>query len=139
MTDVFTPEKRRRIMARVKGADTRPEILVRSLVHRMGFRFRLHRRELPGCPDLVLRKHGKVIFVHGCFWHGHQGCRRSGRPSSNMEFWNRKLSGNMERDARNQESLRKDGWKVLVVWECETKDREKLKAILRDFLVEPRP
>lgn len=136
MADVFTPEKRSRIMGRVKGSDTRPEVLVRSLVHQMGFRFRLHRRELPGCPDLVLKKHSKVIFVHGCFWHGHKGCRRSARPSSNMEFWDRKLSGNMERDQRNQEALMRDGWKVLVVWECETKDHEKLKEILRKFLLE---
>lgn len=134
MADVFTPEKRRRIMSRVKGTDTRPEMIVRSLVHRMGYRFRLHRRDLPGCPDLVLKKHGKVIFVHGCFWHGHKGCRRSSRPSSNTEFWNRKLSGNMERDSRNQDALKKDGWKVLVVWECETKDQEELKKTLRDFL-----
>ncbi|MDQ7784158.1 MAG: very short patch repair endonuclease [Desulfomonilaceae bacterium] len=136
MTDVFTPEERRRIMARVKGSHTRPEILVRSLVHRMGFRFRLHRRDLPGCPDLVLKKHRKVIFVHGCFWHGHEGCRRSARPTTNTEFWNRKLSGNTERDRRNQEALKKDGWKVLVVWECETKDAEKLKEMLGDFLLE---
>ena len=136
MTDVFTPEKRSQIMARVKGSDTRPEVLVRSLVHRMGFRFRLHRRDMPGCPDLVLKKHRKIIFVHGCFWHGHKGCRRSARPSTITKFWNRKLSGNMERDKRNQETLRKDGWKVLVIWECETKDQEKLNEILRDFLLE---
>jgi len=102
----------------------------------MGFRFRLHRRELPGCPDLVLRKHRKVIFVHGCFWHGHEGCRRSARPSSNRKFWNRKLSGNVERDKRNQDVLKNAGWKVLVVWECETKDQENVKEILRGFLLE---
>jgi DNA mismatch endonuclease (patch repair protein) len=134
MTDVFTPEKRSRIMARVKGADTRPEMIVRSMAHRMGFRFRLHVRDLPGRPDLVFPRHKKIIFVHGCFWHGHDGCRRSARPTTNTEFWNRKLSGNVERDKRNREALIEAGWKVLVVWECETRDRERLKAILIDFL-----
>jgi DNA mismatch endonuclease (patch repair protein) len=136
MTDVHTPEQRSRNMSRVKGANTRPEMLVRSLVHRMGFRFRLHRRELPGCPDLVLKKSRKVIFVHGCFWHGHKGCRRAARPTSNTEFWDRKLSGNVERDKRNRAALEKDGWQVLVVWECQTKDEEKLKRKLRKFLVD---
>ncbi len=136
MTDVHTPEQRSRNMSRVKGANTRPEMLVRSLVHRMGFRFRLHRRELPGCPDLVLKKSRKVIFVHGCFWHGHKGCRRAARPTSNTEFWDRKLSGNIERDKRNRAALEKDGWQVLVVWECQTKDEEKLKRKLHKFLVD---
>ena len=136
MADVFTPEKRSEIMARVKGADTGPELLVRSMIHHMGFRFRLHRKDLPGSPDLVLPRHRKAIFVHGCFWHGHEGCRRSARPSSNKEFWNKKLSGNVERDKRDQEALRQAGWRVLVVWECETKDKEQLKRILTDFLME---
>ena len=123
-------------MARVKGAHTKPELLVRSLAHRMGFRFRLHRRDLPGCPDLVLPKHKKIIFVHGCFWHGHEGCRRSARPTTNTEFWNKKLSGNIRRDKTNQQRLQDDGWKILIVWECETKDQDGLKRILGRFLRE---
>lgn len=136
MTDVFTPEKRSRIMARVKGSNTRPEKLVRSVIHRMGFRFRLHRRDLPGCPDIVLSKYRKVIFVHGCFWHGHEGCPRSSRPSSNQSFWEKKLSGNMRRDEQNLQDLERLGWKTLVIWTCETKDLERLNAILRRFLLE---
>lgn len=136
MADVFTPEKRSRIMARVKGSNTRPELLVRSLIHRMGFRFRLHRRDLPGCPDIVLPRHRKVIFIHGCFWHGHEGCHRSARPTSNQDFWEKKLSGNIERDKRNVLELKELGWKVLVVWTCETKETERLIAILSRFLTE---
>jgi DNA mismatch endonuclease (patch repair protein) len=138
MTDVFPAAKRSRIMSRVKGCDTRPEMRVRSLLHRLGFRFRLHRRDLPGCPDVVLKRHKSVIFVHGCFWHGHQNCRRSARPSTNTAFWNRKLSGNIQRDRRNRQALLDAGWNVLVVWECETKDEETLKRRLEDFLSEKR-
>jgi len=136
MTDVFSKEKRSWIMSRVKGHDTKPEIIVRSMVHRMGFRFRLHRRDLPGNPDVVLPRHGKVIFVHGCFWHGHKGCPRSSRPRTNREFWNRKLDGNIERDKRFCETLRCMGWKVLVVWECETRKNEALLKKLERFLFE---
>jgi DNA mismatch endonuclease, patch repair protein len=134
MADVFTPEKRSLIMGRVKGSNTRPELVVRSIVHRLGFRFRLHRRDLPGCPDIVLPKHKKIIFVHGCFWHGHEGCRRSARPTSNESFWDRKLTGNIERDKRNQDKLREMGWQVLIVWECEVKDAKRLSLILERFL-----
>jgi len=121
-------------MSRVKGRDTKPEILVRSVVHRMGYRFRVHRKDLPGNPDIVLPKHGKVIFVHGCFWHGHKRCQRSKRPASNKRFWNRKLDGNIKRDKRFQRKLRRMGWKVLVVWQCETKDPERLLGKLERFL-----
>ena len=121
-------------MGRVKGSDTKPEILVRSLVFRMGFRFRLHRRDLPGTPDIVLPRHRKVIFVHGCFWHGHKNCSRSKRPSTNEAFWNKKLDGNIERDERYRRELRQMRWKVLVVWECEMKDPEKVLRKLERFL-----
>ena len=134
MVDVFTREKRSWIMSRVKGRDTRPEILVRSFVHRMGYRFRIHRRELPGNPDIVLARHRKVIFVHGCFWHGHKGCSRSRRPTTNENFWNSKLNGNIKRDRLNCRELRRMGWKVLVVWECETKASELLLGKLERFL-----
>lgn len=134
MTDVFPIEKRSWIMSRVKGRDTKPEVLVRSFVHRMGYRFRVHRRELPGNPDIVLARHRKVIFVNGCFWHGHKGCSRSRRPTTNENFWNNKLNGNIKRDRLNCRELRRMGWKVLVVWECETKTSELLLGKLERFL-----
>lgn len=121
-------------MGRVKWRDTKPEMLVRSLVHRMGFRFRVHRRDLPGNPDIVLPRHGKVIFVHGCFWHGHKRCSRSKRPTTNKTFWNKKLDGNIERDKRFRRELRRMGWKVLVVWQCDTQNPEKLLQKLEKFL-----
>ncbi len=134
MADVFSRRERSRVMSRVGSKDTKPEKIVRSAVHREGFRFRLHRRDLPGTPDIVLPRHQKVIFVHGCFWHGHSGCSRSRRPTSNTEFWNGKLDKNIARDKSNKRKLRRLGWKVLVVWECETKAREKLHRKLRRFL-----
>jgi len=134
MSDVFCKEKRSWLMSRVKGRDTKPELLVRSLVHRMGFRFRIHRRDLPGKPDIVLPRHGKVIFVHGCFWHGHKRCSRSKRPTTREAFWNRKLDQNIERDERFRKRLRRVGWKVLIVWDCEIRKPEKLLRKLEGFL-----
>ena len=121
-------------MARVKGHDTAPERIVRSLVHRMGFRFRLHVRNIHGTPDIVLPRHRKVIFVHGCFWHGHKRCLRSKRPTTRLQFWNSKLDRNIERDERIRKILRRTGWKVLTVWECETRKPEKLMKKLEGFL-----
>ncbi|MEZ6123351.1 MAG: DNA mismatch endonuclease Vsr [Planctomycetaceae bacterium] len=135
MTDVHSPEQRSWNMSRIRAKDTRPELIVRSIVHRMGYRFRLHRRDLAGKPDLVLPRHNSIIFVHGCFWHMHS-CR-FGRvaPKTNAEFWQTKRSGNVHRDRRNLRELRKAGWKVLVVWECWTKgDLNKLAAKLERFL-----
>ena len=134
MTDVLSKEKRSWLMSRVKGRDTKPEKLVRSVVHRMGYRFRLHRRDLPGTPDIVLPRYAKVIFVHGCFWHGHKRCPRSGRPGTNKKFWNKKLDENIERDERIRRKLRRMGWRVLVVWECETRKPDKLLRKLERFL-----
>jgi DNA mismatch endonuclease, patch repair protein len=134
MADNLTPQQRRRNMSRVKGRDTKPELLVRSIVHRLGYRFRLHGKGLPGKPDLVLARHRKVIFVHGCFWHGHAGCRRAARPSTNREFWDKKIDGNVERDAANVKALVRAGWKVLVVWQCAMKDRARLEKRLGEFL-----
>ena len=134
MTDVFSKEKRSWIMSRVKGRNTKPEVLVRSFVHRMGYRFRIHRRDLPGNPDIVLPRYAKVIFIHGCFWHGHKRCPRSKRPTTNVSFWNKKLDANKERDSRFLRKLRRLGWKVLVVWECEIKKPEKLLLKLERFL-----
>ncbi|MGB9751205.1 MAG: very short patch repair endonuclease [Roseiflexus castenholzii] len=135
MPDVFQPEERSRIMAKVRGENTSPERLVRSLVHRMGYRFRLHRKDLPGKPDIVLPRHKKVIFVHGCFWHQHEGCPHAARPTSNIEYWNRKLDRNMVRDRENLHKLAYLGWNVLIVWECETRDRNTLLEKLKGFLV----
>ena len=134
MGDRFTPEKRRQIMSSVKGQDSGAEKLVRRMIHGLGFRFRLHRADLPGKPDVVLPRHRKIVFVHGCFWHGHSGCSRSKRPSTNLEFWNKKLDGNVRRDIRCQRSLRRMGWRVLVVWGCEIGRREALLNKLERFL-----
>jgi len=121
-------------MRAVKGKNTRPEQAVRSLLHALGYRFRLHRKDLPGSPDIVLHGRKAVILVHGCFWHGH-GCKRGRRaPKTNADYWTRKLAGNAARDARAKAELEAVGWRVLVVWECETEDRETLAGKLRTFL-----
>jgi len=133
MPDRFTSEERSRIMSRVKGRDTKPEKVVRSLLRAMGYRFRLHRKDLPGKPDIVLPKHRKVIFVHGCFWHGHVSCGRAARPQSNAEFWNKKLDSNIKRDENIQTELKKLGWDFLVIWQCEMKDVKKLQQNLQHF------
>jgi DNA mismatch endonuclease, patch repair protein len=110
-------------MAGIRGKNTKPEVLVRSFLHRNGFRFRLHTRHLPGRPDLVLPKYRTVIFVHGCFWHRHPRCPLAYAPRSNSRFWKTKLDGNVLRDKRQQQELRKAGWKVRMIWECEINDR----------------
>lgn len=115
-------------MAQVKSKNTKPEKSVRSLLHRLGFRFRLHRPDLPGRPDITLPGRRVVIFVHGCFWHQHRGCVHAARPASNREYWDVKLDKNVERDARNTRLLKKLGWKVLVVWECQTTEK-RLKSL----------
>ncbi|NTI62367.1 DNA mismatch endonuclease Vsr [Agrobacterium rhizogenes] len=120
MVDKFSREKRSDVMSRIDSKNTAPELYVRSSLHQCGFRFRLHSRELPGKPDIVLRKFQTVVFVHGCFWHGHD-CSRGKRPSSNQQFWNEKLQKNVDRDARNIISLTERGWSVFVVWQCELK------------------
>lgn len=134
MPDVFDPQQRSRVMAKVHGANTTPELAVRSIIHRMGYRYRLHRKDLPGKPDIVLPRHKKIIFVHGCFWHQHEGCKAADRPTSNTDYWNKKLDRNVERDKRHREALEAMGWKVLVVWECQLKDRERLVGVLSEFL-----
>lgn len=121
-------------MAKVKGRDTKPEKKVRSLLHAMGYRFRLHRKDLPGKPDIALPRHRKVIFVHGCFWHGHPGCRRASRPADNAEFWNAKLDANLKRDAGVLRDTKVSGWEPLIIWECETRDLGALKDRLDQFL-----
>jgi DNA mismatch endonuclease (patch repair protein) len=121
-------------MARVHAKDTRPEMLVRRLLFAEGYRYRLHDRKLPGCPDLVFRSRSKVILVHGCFWHRHHKCALARMPKSRLDFWEPKLSANKERDARNKKLLKKEGWKVLTIWECQLKDMERLKRTIRRFL-----
>jgi DNA mismatch endonuclease (patch repair protein) len=120
MTDIVAPEVRSRMMAGIRGRHTQPELTVRTLLHRAGYRFRLHVRGLPGKPDIVLPKHNAVIFVHGCFWHGH-GCNLFKWPTSNAEFWKGKIHRNKALDSAAIRSLRRDGWRVLLVWECSMK------------------
>lgn len=111
-------------MSKVRSLNTKPEIKVRSLLHKLGYRFRLHRKDLPGKPDIVLPKHQTVVFIHGCFWHQHQGCKKATLPKQNSEFWQTKLGGNQARDLANQEELRRLGWKVVVLWECEVERKD---------------
>lgn len=122
-------------MARVRCRDTQPELVVRRLLHRLGYRFRLHRKDLPGHPDIVLPKYRTVIFVNGCFWHQHPGCKRAARPTSNTDFWEKKLNGNQQRDRTVRQQLQDQGWRVLVIWECEIRHAETLHRILGQQLL----
>jgi DNA mismatch endonuclease, patch repair protein len=131
MADIVTKAVRSRMMSGIRGKNTKPELVVRSFLHREGFRFRLHARDLPGRPDLVLPKYRAAIQVRGCYWHQHRGCRLAYMPASNADFWRAKLTGNTERDARNDRALRRLGWRVLTVWECEVRDRSGLQRIAR--------
>ncbi|MBZ5583390.1 MAG: DNA mismatch endonuclease Vsr [Acidobacteriia bacterium] len=135
--DTFSRDERSAIMRRVQARDTKPEMLVRSLVHRMGLRFSAHRSDLPGKPDLVFPCRAKVIFVHGCFWHGHNCRSGRNRPSSNQDYWIPKLDRNMARDAANRRRLRREGWGVLTVWECELKNEPRLRGRIARFFGEP--
>lgn len=132
--DIVTPDRRSRMMASIRGKNTKPEMVVRKLVHGLGFRFRLHRRDLPGSPDLVFPRMRKVIFVHGCFWHRHPGCRFAYTPKSNIRFWLTKLNTNMRRDAMMQQALVEAHWEVLVVWECEVENLVTLSQKILSFL-----
>ena len=132
--DVFSREKRKQIMSRISGKNTKPELVVRSLLHNMGYRFRLHRKDLPGKPDIALPKYKKVILVNGCFWHGHIDCPRAKRPATNKKFWREKLDKNMKRDEQSVNNLKELGWDVLVVWTCEVNNTLKLKNKLFSFL-----
>lgn len=133
MVDNRTPDVRSRIMAAVRQKDTGPEMAVRRLLHGMGYRYGLHRRDLPGRPDLVFRSRRKVVFVHGCFWHGHD-CRKGRLPTSRIDYWEDKIGKNMARDAQNVRDLVSKGWEVCVVWECEIAHMESLKQRLIRFL-----
>jgi DNA mismatch endonuclease (patch repair protein) len=136
MTDSLSAAQRSELMSRIRAKDTRPELAVRRLLHHMGFRFRLHVRNLPGCPDLVFPRLRKVVFVHGCFWHQHPNpeCKMARMPKSREQFWRRKLEGNRRRDLMKQEALLDMDWRFLVVWECELRDIPNLVDKLRMFL-----
>lgn len=134
MADVLTPQQRSFNMSRIRSRDTRPEMIVRSIVHRMGYRYSLHKKSLPGKPDLVLVRHRKIIDVHGCFFHMHDCKYGKVVPSANAEFWRTKRLSNVNRDRRNLNKLRRDGWRVITVWECQTKDPILLTKRLVKFL-----
>lgn len=134
MADMFSREERSRIMRLVRGKHTRPELALRSLAHKLGYRFRLHRADLPGKPDLVFPSRRKVVFMHGCWWHGHYCSAGVKRAKSNAAYWRRKIRRNMERDTRSITALRAMGWRSLVVWECETKSLDRVASKLRRFL-----
>ena len=135
--DTLTPEKRSERMSRVRCKDTKPEFTVRRMLHAAGYRYRLHRRDLPGSPDLVFPRQKKVIFVHGCFWHRHPGCPNCRLPKSKLDFWKPKLEANRVRDLRNHQRLRKLGWSYLIIWECEVRDKEDLARRVATFMEEP--
>lgn len=130
MTDRLSPEARSANMSRIRGKDTAPELRVRSTLHRLGYRFRLHRADLPGTPDLVLPRYGIAIFVNGCFWHRHPECKYAYTPKSRQEFWQAKFASNVERDALAIQGLEQLGWRTIVVWECEIRDPGSLAELL---------
>lgn len=134
--DTLSPQQRSERMSRVRGRDTKPELMVRRIAHGLGYRFRLHRRDLPGTPDLVFPSRRKVIFVHGCFWHRHHdpACKLARMPKSRLDFWATKLENNKNRDEKNIVRLHDLGWQTLVIWECQTGDREALRVRIREFL-----
>ena len=138
--DNLDPARRSANMARVRGKDTGPELRVRRIAHRIGLRFRLHRKDLPGKPDLVFPKYRLAVFVHGCFWHRHPGCERASSPSTRIDFWAAKFAANVARDARQQEELARLGWNVLVVWQCDLKNQQAvataLVSAIKDSVVE---
>jgi len=138
MTDTVDRKKRSEIMSRVRSRDTKPELVVRRIAHGLGFRYRLHRKDLPGCPDIVFPRYRSVIFVHGCFWHRHPSCKHASSPKTRVEYWEDKFRGNVARDARNTTLLRDLGWRVMVIWECETKDHKAVAERVSSYLRQDR-
>ena len=136
MSDIFSNPKRSEIMSKISGKETKPEILVRKYLFSKGFRYRKNVKELPGKPDIVLPKYTTIIFVHGCFWHGHEGCKKSALPATNLEFWKDKLQKNKERDKSNILKLKEIGWKVIVIWQCELKNSTVRNNTLEKLIVE---
>ncbi|MGM9857192.1 MAG: very short patch repair endonuclease [Candidatus Limisoma sp.] len=137
MTDVLSKEQRKRCMSHVRGKDTKPEVMVRQFLFAQGFRYRLYRKDLPGKPDIVLPKYRTVIFINGCFWHGHSGCKYATIPEANHDFWLAKISGNVERDKSNYAKLFELGWKVIEIWQCELKPKFR-EQTLNNLLTELR-
>lgn len=135
MVDKISEARRSWNMSRIKAQDTIPEVKVRSLIHRAGYRFRKNVKNLPGKPDVVLRKHNTIVFVHGCFWHQHEGCKEASIPKSRTEFWTQKLMKNMERDKRQHQELIRLGWNVVTIWECETKKVDILNAVIKERVI----
>lgn len=133
MADTLTTEQRSRNMSAIKGKDTKPEMIVRKFLHSQGLRFRLHRKDLPAKPDIVLPKYNAVVLVHGCYWHRHHDCKYTTTPKSNIDFWKSKFEENIKRDARNKKSLEHRGWRVFTVWECELKDHAKLHSLINEL------
>lgn len=134
--DIISKEKRSHIMSLIKSKNTKPELIVRSFLHHQGLRFRLHKKDLPGQPDLVFKKFNTVIFVHGCFWHGHDdpNCKSSHIPKSNSQFWSNKIEKNQNRDKSNMEKLKTLGWRIITIWECEIKKPQILDKLLYNIL-----
>lgn len=130
MSDHLPPDRRSWNMSQIKGKNTKPEVLVRKFLHANGYRFRIHRKDIPGKPDIVLPKYKTVIFVHGCFWHRHKNCKYSSSPKTHTEFWEEKFNRNVERDKHNIADLESLGWKVIIVWECEVKDLSYRETLL---------
>jgi DNA mismatch endonuclease (patch repair protein) len=137
MADRLTERQRSSLMSRIRTKHTGPELKVRSVAHGSGYRFSLHRDDLPGKPDIVFPRYRSVVFVHGCFWHQHAGCQKSAMPAARREFWTAKLSRNVVRDAENRRGLRRAGWRVLVIWECQTRERDVVARKLKRFLGGP--
>lgn len=138
MVDKFSKQKRSEIMSHIKSKNTKPEMTVRKIIYSLGYRYRLHRKDLPGKPDLAFINKKKVIFINGCFWHGHSGCNKSALPDTNYEFWNDKIKNNINRDTLNYKRLKDMGWKYLVIWQCEIKkdNIENIKSNIIHFLNE---
>jgi DNA mismatch endonuclease, patch repair protein len=137
MVDNRTQESRSRLMSRIGSKHTKPELVVRSLLHRLGYRYRLHRKDLPGKPDIVFIGRKKAIFVHGCYWHGH-GCKIGKLPKSNLDFWSPKIERNRQRDREKKSELEQVGWSVLELWQCELKESQSLEVKLHSFLASPK-
>lgn len=135
-TDVHSPEIRSYNMSKIRGKNTKPEIRVRSLLHQAGFRFRLHDKSLPGKPDIILPRYKTVIFVNGCFWHRHTGCKYASLPKSKIDFWKNKFDLNMKRDRQVSEELKKMNWRQLIIWECEIKNPDKVQKKIKEFFNE---
>nr|WP_268989423.1 DNA mismatch endonuclease Vsr [Methanosarcina barkeri] len=128
---MYSREKRSKIMSKIRGKETKPEILVRKFLFSEGFRYRINDERYPGKPDIVLPKYNTVVFIHGCFWHGHEGCKASKLPKTNSEFWEKKISDNVTRDRKNIKILISDGWNVIIVWQCEIKSKSKREERLK--------